>query len=143
MNENSAGYDRIAGPPRVWQVVHVIGDLDLLGGLELDARLGRELAAHRGDGLVLDLSRVPFMDCAGLGAVLRARRRHGHRLRLRGVQPRVRWFLDLAQVTDVLPGCSPSRDPAGEARDEAEADQAVAVPDGVRPQPRRSPRARA
>lgn len=68
MTENSAGYDRVACPPRVWQVVHVIGDLDLLGGLELDTRLGRELA---------------------------------------------------------------------------EADQAVAVPDGVDPQPRRSPRARA
>jgi len=88
-------------PPR-WWVLHVSGDLDLLTGPDLDARVGRATALHRGDGLVLDLSNVPFMDCAGLSPVLRARNRLGSRLCLRGLQPRVWRLLQLAGVADQL-----------------------------------------
>jgi hypothetical protein len=60
------------------------------------------VALHHGDGFVLNLSEVPFMDCAGLGPVLRVRNRLGPAFCLRGVQPRVRRLLDLAGVTSSL-----------------------------------------
>ncbi len=63
------------------QVVRVVprDDLDLSTGPQLDSRLNRAMTLHDGDGLVLDLSDVPFMDCAGLVPVLRARNALGDR----------------------------------------------------------------
>jgi anti-anti-sigma factor len=92
---------RTTSPVRRWWALHVGGDLDLATAPDLEARLARALAFHRDDGLVLDLSEVTFMDCAGLRPVLRARNRIEH-LWLRGVHPRVRQLLDLAGVTDTL-----------------------------------------
>lgn len=102
MTEMLPASSSLASPQHQWWALHVSGDLDLLTGPDLDARLGRALAVHRDDGFVLNLSDVLFMDCAGLGPVLRVRNRLGHRLCLRGVQPLVRRLLDLAGVTATL-----------------------------------------
>jgi anti-anti-sigma factor len=88
-------------PPR-WWALHVTGELDLATGPHLDARLGRAAARRFGDGLVLDLSAVPFMDCAGLRPLLRAQERLPGRFCLRRPQPLVRRLLDLADVADIL-----------------------------------------
>ena len=64
-------------------VLHVKGEVDLLTAPGLRRRL-RE-ATSGGRGLLVDLSAVTFMDCAGLGARLEARREMGTRLRLRGL----------------------------------------------------------
>ena len=83
------------------------GELDLATGPGLDALIGRAMAQRHGDGLVLDLSGVTFMDCAGLRPVLRGRDRLGHRLCLRAVPARVLRLLILADVAGslrILPG---------------------------------------
>lgn len=92
----------IAMPPQRWWALHVSGDLDLVTGPDLDARLGRAMALHHGDGLVLNLSGVPFMDCAGLGPVLRARNRLAERFCLSALRPRVLRLLDLTGVKETL-----------------------------------------
>jgi anti-anti-sigma factor len=89
-------------PPHHWWDLHVHGDLDLATAPDLDARLARALSRHADDGFVLDLSRVTFMDCAGLGPLLRGSRRIGDRLCLRGIQPRVGRLIDLTGVARVL-----------------------------------------
>lgn len=89
-------------PPHDWWALHVSGDLDLVTGPDLDARLGRAMTLHHGEGLVLNLAAVPFMDCAGLGPVLRARNRLGNRFCLRCVHPRVLRLLDVAGVAASL-----------------------------------------
>jgi anti-anti-sigma factor len=89
-------------PLERWWALHVSGDLDLVSGPDLDARLGRAMALHHGDGLVLNLSGVPFMDCAGLGPVLRARNRLAERFCLSTLRPRVLRLLDLAGVRESL-----------------------------------------
>jgi anti-anti-sigma factor len=88
--------------PAPWWVLHLSGDLDLATSPALEARIRRAVTQHRGDGLILDLSAVTFMDCSGLRPVLRLRNRLQDRLCLRGVPPRVRRLLDLAQVTGTL-----------------------------------------
>ena len=89
-------------PPMHWWALHVSGELDIATGPALDARLGRALAGHRGDGLVLDLTAVTFLDCAGLRPVVRASNRLGRRLCLRGVRGQVARLLDLTDVTASL-----------------------------------------
>ena len=89
-------------PPHCWWALRINGDLDLSTGPVLDARLDHAIALHDGDGLVLDLSDVPFMDCAGLGPVLRARNSLGERFCLAAPRPRVMRLLDLAGVMHTL-----------------------------------------
>ena len=93
--------------PHCWWALQFSGDLDIASGPRLDARLRRAMASHDGDGLVLDLSDVPFMDCAGLGPLLRARNALSERFCLTEPGPRVRRLLALAGVTQtlrILPG---------------------------------------
>jgi anti-anti-sigma factor len=88
--------------PSRWWAVQLTGELDLATGPDLDTRLERAIAQHPGDGIVLDLSRVTFMDCAGLRPLMRARARLGRRLCLRATPPRVLRFLTLAEVAGSL-----------------------------------------
>jgi anti-sigma B factor antagonist len=56
--------------------------------------------------LVIDLARVPYMDSAGLGAVLGAFascQRNNHKFGLVNVPERVRVLLQVAHVDNVLP----------------------------------------
>ena len=57
--------------------------------------------ANPSAGLVLDFSRVPYIDSAGVGALVGAYVRHkkeGHSLTLAGVNERVRGTLQVTQV---------------------------------------------
>ncbi|WP_152644812.1 STAS domain-containing protein [Kitasatospora griseola] len=77
-------------------VVRVNGEIDLDTAPALRRALAAALDAHR--EVVLDLSEVTFMDCAGLGAVVRARNqadRSGRRLILRGASGCVVRLLEL------------------------------------------------
>lgn len=64
-------------------VLYVSGEVDLLTAPVLRSRL-RE-AASGGRGVVVDLSAVTFIDCAGLTPLMEARRDLGTRLALRGL----------------------------------------------------------
>ncbi|MFK4145363.1 STAS domain-containing protein [Streptomyces sp. NPDC004065] len=67
-------------------VFALYGEVDLATTLSLGTRLDALTAGPRPD-VVIDLRRVTFMDCAGLGLLCRARNRaaaRGGRLRLAG-----------------------------------------------------------
>jgi anti-anti-sigma factor len=78
--------------------------LDLLAAEALE----REIllaAARRPERLRLDLSRVEFMDCCGLRALINARdqlRARGTRLVLHSVQAQPRRLLDLVEMADAF-----------------------------------------
>ncbi|MFJ6384100.1 STAS domain-containing protein [Kitasatospora sp. NPDC092039] len=80
--------------------VRACGEIDLDTGPRLHREVERALARHR--QVVLDLSEVTFMDCAGLNAVIRARElaeRRGRRLVLRGIGHPVARLLKLTGVS--------------------------------------------
>ncbi|MEU9047007.1 MULTISPECIES: STAS domain-containing protein [unclassified Kitasatospora] len=77
-------------------VVRANGEIDLDTAPSLRRALAAALESHR--EVVLDLSEVTFMDCAGLGALVHARNeadRRGARLALRGAGRRVVRLLKL------------------------------------------------
>ncbi|MFE4361117.1 MULTISPECIES: STAS domain-containing protein [Streptomycetaceae] len=77
-------------------IVRAHGEIDLDAAPSLRRALATALESHR--EVVLDLSEVTFMDCAGLGALVRARAqadRCGARLVLRGAGRRVVRLLKL------------------------------------------------
>ncbi len=81
-------------------VYSIIGELDLGGAAPLAARLEEVVAATGGD-LVLDLSRMPFVDSTGLRILIDARRHldaRGRRLVLRAMQPDVERLLRLTAM---------------------------------------------
>jgi anti-anti-sigma factor len=79
-------------------VISVAGEVDLLTSSDLRARLSEVLAA--GDKrVILDLSGVTFLDCAGLGVLVAARNRaheDGGAVCIAAPSPRVRRVVDLA-----------------------------------------------
>ncbi|WP_354644759.1 STAS domain-containing protein [Kitasatospora camelliae] len=84
-------------------VVRAHGEIDLDAAPRLRRELTHALDAHR--EVLLDLSRVTFMDCSGLGALVRARNqtdRTGSRLVLRGVSHPVARLLRLTGLTGRL-----------------------------------------
>ncbi|MDQ0305926.1 anti-sigma B factor antagonist [Kitasatospora herbaricolor] len=107
-------------------VVWARGDIDLETAPALHRRLEAALREHR--DVVLDLSQVTFMDCAGLGTLLDARgqaERHGGRLVLRAVGPDVLRLLRLTGLEGRLT-VTPDHHPADHH-----------PPDGARPQAQR------
>ena len=80
------------------------GELVRLRG-ELDVCSARMVDAH--EASVFDVSGVTFMDCAGLGALLRARDRahaHGMTFSLEGVGEPVARVLEVTHLDEALRG---------------------------------------
>lgn len=105
-------------------VVELHGDLDIRAALSLRACLDELTDAVRPD-LVVDLSEVSFVDCAGLGPLCRARRRalerHG-RLRLVTDDDRILRLLRGTGLKDVFELCDHLPEPlAGVAASELSA----------------------
>lgn len=90
--------------------VQVGGEIDLATCPQLRAAL-IELADRGCQQVIVDLERVSFLDCAGIGALVAARRRiqaHGGSLRLVRPRPLVLRVLALTNMTTVFP-IDPSR----------------------------------
>ena len=83
-------------PPRTSQDValEVVGDVDLSTAAALEDRLERAGQATGGT-VVVDLSRVVFIDCHGVDVLIAARTRLGSRLVLRAPAPVVTRLLEL------------------------------------------------
>ncbi|MFI6151123.1 STAS domain-containing protein [Kitasatospora sp. NPDC051170] len=96
--------------------VRARGEIDLDTAPRLRRELERALVEH--PMVVLDLSQVTFMDCAGLGALLRARSQADHsgrRLVVHGVSRPVARLLKLTGLTRRLvpaPGPAAGKAPA-------------------------------
>ncbi|WP_198035080.1 STAS domain-containing protein [Streptacidiphilus rugosus] len=81
------------------------GELDWATTPALRARLQRELESHPG-GVVVDLTRVTFADCAALGTLIAARNHAaelGRRLKLRGTPPPVTRLLKATGTYALFP----------------------------------------
>ncbi len=78
--------------------VRVTGEIDIATAPRLRRAL-EHASADASGRVVVDLSGVTFMDCAGLGPLLEAEARLGGRLLLRGVPPSV---FDLLRLTGLL-----------------------------------------
>jgi anti-sigma B factor antagonist len=82
----------------------VIGELDLLASPALERELERAYASD-GDLILLDLTRVEFMDSTGLHLLVKARRRaeqDGRTLALTKGGEQVQRLLDLTGVADLV-----------------------------------------
>jgi anti-anti-sigma factor len=86
-------------------IVRIAGEIDVCVADRLQELLLRILRAH-GPRLLLDLSAVSFIDCAGLRAVtltLRYAERHGCSLHLVAASAMTRRIITLTGMEDVLP----------------------------------------
>ena len=86
-------------------LIQVGGEVDLATCPQLQAVLA-ELVDRGFHQLILDLEQVSFLDCAGIGVLVEARRRvHKHRGSLKLVRPRplVRRVLEVTGMTAVFP----------------------------------------
>lgn len=85
--------------------VEVVGELDMINAADLHQQL-LVLLHDRVHEIVLDLSRLVFVDASGIGAIVAAAnlaRRDGRRLVLAHPRPSVRRTLALAHVDDLVP----------------------------------------
>ena len=95
-------------------ILHIVGELDLATGPHLSARTDRLLRAGPSHGLVMDVHDVTFIDCAGLGSIIRAHNQlGGDRFRLQRLSPCVRKLLHWTNLEAVLPECDGDAWPGG------------------------------
>jgi anti-anti-sigma factor len=81
------------------------GELDMAASFAFETAVDRELSGHGVRRLVFDLSAVPFIDSAGLGALLSLRQRardHGIQMTLADVSPQVGRVLELSGTAPML-----------------------------------------
>jgi anti-anti-sigma factor len=103
-------------------VVRLQGELDCASAQDLEAALSGQLQAHR--AVVLDLTELSFLDCAGLGVVLaidHRARRAGRRILLANPAPAVARLLTLTHCDVILE----TRSSLAEALDSAGRSQVV------------------
>jgi anti-anti-sigma factor len=100
MDTGAAGSSPDPGPPE-GSIVRVVGELDLASAPELRDRIARA-ADDPTCEVVVDLSGVSFVDCAGLGALLTAQAQLGSRLSLRGPSTPFLWLIELTRLRVVF-----------------------------------------
>ncbi|MGD8452356.1 MAG: STAS domain-containing protein [Phycisphaerae bacterium] len=82
------------------EVVHVVGEIDLRTSPQLRTRL-LQVVEREPKRLVVDLSRVGYMDSSGVGTMVEVKRmveRRGGAVVLAGLQPRVRGVFEITQL---------------------------------------------
>lgn len=87
--------------PRGTITVHLIGELDIA----YSGAVRHAIGALSPSAVVIDLSRLTFMDASGLSAILGARRAHiasGAKLRITGAHDIVRRLFELTGLAEVL-----------------------------------------
>ena len=85
-------------------VLALEGELDLSSAPELRRQL-REIEAAHPDWILIDLSRLTFMDSSGLTVVIQANQSaelNGHRLSFRSASPQVRRLFELTGFLEHL-----------------------------------------
>jgi len=93
--------DRVEGYP-LQEVLCLRGPLTGNNASTLQNALRREEPAQT---LILDLSNVPYVDSAGLGALVTAyisRQKSGRRMVLSGLNPRVQKLFEITRVHDLF-----------------------------------------
>lgn len=83
--------------------VDVEGEIDLNNSPLMHAALSELVARHRPARVVLDVSRVPYMDSSALAVLVEIMRRVGRgNVVLLSPQPRVRGLLEIARLDTIF-----------------------------------------
>ena len=85
-------------------VIHAMNDrIDAAGAIQFKERM-RELVANEGPVVILDLSRVAFLDSSGLGAVVSVLKMMGpdRKLHLSGLTPTVEKVFRLTRMDTIF-----------------------------------------
>lgn len=91
--------------------VDAAGDLDMTCGNQLRDVVRQALAAHAPKRVVVDLSRITFLDSAGIGAlvgVLKEAREQGATLLVADPTPFVHHILDITGLLDAFGSPAPT-----------------------------------
>ena len=88
-------------PPADVVVIHLRGEIDMATAATVDVLLSHAATALMGK-LIIDLSQVVFMDCAGLRPLLAAQGRLPGRMWIQHPSPPVRLLLDVTGLWSVL-----------------------------------------
>lgn len=91
--------------------VFLEGDIDHHNARPIRSRIDTKLYIQRPDELILDLSRVSFMDSSGLGLILGRYAKSaelGIRFKVQNPTPQIRRILDLAGTERLIKVESPS-----------------------------------
>ena len=86
-------------------LVVLTGDMTSIEAGHLKKDIADALAGATARQLIIDMAQVPFIDSAGLGVLVSAYKRMRQldgRVRLRGVQPRVRSVLDTTRMSQIF-----------------------------------------
>lgn len=89
-------------------LVRLAGELDLGVADKLRLALDKQLSEKRVKYLVLNLSRVTFVDSSGLGVILGRYKRlspEGGKVVLVGAQPQVKRILELSGLLQIMDVC--------------------------------------
>jgi anti-anti-sigma factor len=97
----TAASGKVSHTPRGQVLVLVVGEVDIATAPNVRRAIQRATRASKGQ-VVLDLSGVTFMDCAGLRPLLEAKARLAERLLLRSIPERVADLLRLTEVQEVF-----------------------------------------
>lgn len=82
------------------EIVHVDGEIDLRTSPQLRTRL-LQIVERKPARLIVDLTRVGYMDSSGVGTMVEIKRmveRRGGAMVLAGLQPRVRGVFEITQL---------------------------------------------
>jgi anti-anti-sigma factor len=82
-------------------VVHVEGEVDLSTAPWLEDTVA--CAFQKGDGVIVDLARVSYLDGSGLAVLQRAAESHAAHLAVAWPSPRVRRLFDIVHLTEMIP----------------------------------------
>ena len=99
------------GPPASSARLLLCGELDITATSALADAISVHVSSDR--DVVLDCSRLAFVDAAGLGTILTSKRqaiRRGRTVRVLNVSPTIRHTIDLAGLGCLLEGADDGRD---------------------------------
>ena len=94
-------------------IVRVLGDLDLVSADEIREKLDNSLEETRAQNLLLDLSKITFMDSSGLGVILGRYRqiKEGRgQMIIYGIKPSLKKILEISGIMSLMPVCNTEKE---------------------------------
>lgn len=94
-------------------IVHVGGDFDLVTAAEFREKIDQSLEETMSQNLLLDLSKITFIDSSGLGVILgryrKVKKNHGEMV-IYGIKPAVEKILKVSGISSLMPLCKTEKE---------------------------------
>lgn len=94
-------------------IVRVLGDFDLVSANEIREKIDNSLEETRARNLLLDLSKITFMDSSGLGVVLgryRQIKAHQGEMIVCGIKPGLKKIFEISGIMSLMPVCNTEKE---------------------------------